>query len=343
MNKSIYNNYFENISNSLKNGKKRGLINKSSLGENMFAFSANENELKWQDEKNNEINFNSLQQLNSIAGKKAKYHEKLGAHPKFSYLKEANKVEYHYITSMFIDIRNSTKLFQKYYPHTVANITTTIQSAAIHTCWYFDGYVQRLHGDGLLVYFGDRDMDIKTSTNNALNAAAFFSYFVKNDLKKLFDEQGIGNIYTRIGIDTGYKDDVMWHLAGMGDCSEITTCSLHTSLAAKMQSQAKSNGIIIGDNVAGNTVVGQDYFKHKKYVEDDTTSDYIYQISDDKFYYKQHEFNWEKYLNNHPQIEKDGNGNLFFKPENSAPNISVTKNLDYLKSNVQGYKPSFNM
>jgi hypothetical protein len=179
MNKAIYSNYLENITNSLKNGKRRGVLQKS-FSNNFTGLSGNDNDT-WYDEKNNEINFNSLQQLSSIAGKKAKYHEKLGAHPDFGHLKQNNKVEYHYITTMFIDIKNSTGLFKKYYPHTVANITTTIQSAAIHTCWYFDGYVQRLHGDGLLVYFGGKNMDVATSTNGR----CFFFLLRKKRFKEL--------------------------------------------------------------------------------------------------------------------------------------------------------------
>lgn len=341
MKKPIYNSYVNTLLNTIKTAQVRGQ-KLEHLEENFSNLSGIGKGLPWYDAKKDEINYNSLQQLSNIAGKKkAKYHERLGSHPDFSYLKTANTTEHHYITTMFIDIKNSTALFKKYYPAAVASITTTIQSAAIHTCWYFDAYVQRLHGDGLLVYFGNRSMDVKTSANNALTAAAFISYFIKNDLKNIFIGQGIENIYTRIGIDTGLKEDVLWHQAGMGECSEITTCSLHTSLAAKMQGQAGSNGIMIGDNVKAHTTISQDLFTNKKFVNDGKTLEYVYEIPEDKFRYKQHDFNWEKYLRTHPQIIADDNGMLYFSTKDESSNLAVQRNLDYLKSSVQEYKPSF--
>ncbi|MEB0276871.1 hypothetical protein QN376_19995, partial [Cryobacterium sp. 5B3] len=67
----------------------------------------------------------------------------------------------------------------------------------------FDGYIQRLHGDGMFVYFGGKNQDRAESAKRCLTAASLFTYFVKNDLKDLFSEQGIETIFTRIGIDYG--------------------------------------------------------------------------------------------------------------------------------------------
>lgn len=339
----IYKSYADAVKNALVNGKKRGELKKGMQTESFSNFSGTQalSGLPSYDEKQDLNLFNSLEKLSDIAGKKAKPHEAPGAHPDFSYLKNTNATENHYITSMFIDIKNSTGLFRKYYPITVANITTTIQKAAIHTCWYFDGYVQRFHGDGLFVYFGGKNMTQEQSVKNAINAASFFSYFIQNDLKNLFSEQGVEKIYTRIGIDTGKAEDVVWHLAGMKDCSEITTCSLHTSLASKMQSNAKSNGIMLGDNVKDNSSVSHEHFTIRVDPITGKEDRYIFQIPEESFNYTQWEFNWERYLRKHPGIVADNNGNLYFKkPTVNIPNSNL--NLDYLRSQTQGYKPSFN-
>ncbi|MBK8344742.1 MAG: hypothetical protein IPL12_16515 [Bacteroidetes bacterium] len=60
-----------------------------------------------------------------------------------------------------------------------------------------------MQGDGLMVYFGGKGITKQAAVDNALMAASFVKYFVKNDLKNLFDEQGVNRIYTRIGIDFG--------------------------------------------------------------------------------------------------------------------------------------------
>jgi len=340
MQKSIYQSYIDSISDSLKNGKKRGEIKKAYLKENLSGFDGGKPKLQWFDKVKDEAQFESLQPLNAITGQKAKYNQKTGAHPDFTHIKEQNTVDYHYITSMFIDIKNSTELFRKYEPITVANITTTIQRAAIHTCWYFDGYIQRFHGDGLLVYFGGKNKTLKQSTDNAINAASFFSYFVKNDLKNLFSEQGIENIYTRIGIDAGKDEDVLWHLAGMGECSEITTCSLHTSLAYKMQASATSNGVIVGDNVKDNTDVTADFFTVKNYTKDGKEVRYIFEIPEESFHYSQWELSWEKYLRKHPSIIEE-DGKLYFRPAQTPTVVAPAPNLTYLKKQAEQIRPYF--
>ncbi len=331
MSKNIYQKYIDNINDSLKYGKKRGEFQKSFINENLSGFDGKETTYNSLNQVNDEVLFESLQQLNDITGQKAKYHQKLGAHPDFIHIKTNNTVDYHYIASVFIDIKNSTGLFKNYYPITVENITSTIQKAAIHTCWYFDGYVQRLHGDGLLAYFGGKGITKEKAVKNALNAASFISYFVKNDLKNLFNEQGIENIYTRIGIDLGDDDDVLWHLAGMGECSEITTCSLHTSLASKMQANASNNGVMVGDKVRNISNVTDDFFIRKNYTNDGNEYKYIYQNPDENFYYSQWVFNWEKYLKQHPSIVSDENGNLYFKPKQTPLTAPLIPNIDALK------------
>jgi adenylate cyclase len=327
---NIYGKYTDTIRESLINGRKRGTISKA---ENYSNFSGPigsiDNALRLQNETQDRSLFESLQMIN--AGKVAKYSEKLGAHPDFSYLRNSNSVEYHYITSMFIDIKNSTGLFKLYEPVTVANITTTIQKAAIHTCWYFDGFVQRLHGDGLFVYFGGKNMTMQQSVGNAINAASYLTYFIQNDLKNLFSEQGIEDINIRIGIDTGKAEDVLWHLAGIQDCSEITTCSLHTSLAYKMQTTAENNGIMLGDNVKSNALLTPELFRIKK---DGSGKEerYIFQIPSENFHYTQWQFDWQSYLKKNPLL-----ANSDSKPIESGRKL----NIDFLKENVKDYRPYF--
>ncbi len=343
MKKEIYKNYADNVKELLATGKRRGSMEKAfSFNESTSIGNVRSN-LDVVNENKDISLFNSLTDLSTVSGKKVKYNERPGFHPDFSHLKNSNSVENHYITSMFIDIKNSTGLFKKYDPLAVANITTAIQKVALHTCWYFDGYVQRFHGDGLLVYFGGKTTTLAKSVSNAINAASFFSYFMKNDLKNVFLEQNVERLYTRIGIDTGFEEDVLWHLAGMKECSEITTCSLHTSLAAKMQNHADSNGIMLGDNVKDNSFLNDELFSIQYSEKENKEERYIFQIPEENFNYTQWKFNWDKYLKNHPSVEMDENGVLYFKPKSNASLSGNNQilNTQFLNTNVEGYKPYF--
>lgn len=236
----------------------------------------------------------------------------LGAHPDFKHLKNTNSFEYHYAVSIFIDIKGSTNLFKKYNNEIVFSITQVIQTAAIHTMLVFDGYVQRLHGDGLFVYFGGKNTPKSVAIEKALQAVSVLNYFVENDLKNLFTEDGIERISTRIGIDFG-DDDVLWGKAGIGEISEITTCSLHTSLASKMQSKASSNGVVIGDNVCNEYTKAQEFSTSVAIRTADDNDRYIFRIPEKSFYYKQYDFDWLKFLKIQSFVAIGLGGALTFK------------------------------
>ncbi len=142
-----------------------------------------------------------------------------------------------------------------------------------------------------------------------------FTYFVKNDLRKLFEREGIEDINTRIGIDFGDDNQVLWSVAGIGDCSEITTYSLHTSLASKMLRIANTNGIVVGDNVRNYSQIDENYFDWVRDSNGDIKTRYIFEDKDNSIYYKALEFNWLKYLKTLPFISQNALGELLFEPE----------------------------
>lgn len=328
--KTDFSRYTGLIRENLQKGKKRGSLLKGASNDQEFMNAVNK--LSLNDKGRDEDFFNSLHELTGITGKVAKYHQPPGLHPDFGHIKLSATPEYHYITSMFVDISKSTKLFEKYYPPTVVNITTAIQRAAIHIAWYFDGYVQRYHGDGLLLYFGGKNISPEESVQNAIMAACIFTKFVKEELPEIFLEQGIENIYTRIGIDVGDHEDTLWYLAGMDQCSEVTTCSLHTSLAAHMQGNARRNGIVVGDNVKSKSGYNSEYFS---IIKDSSGKEdrYIFRIPEENFYYTQWALDWEGFLKNQE------------KESTSSINASGTliknndKNMDYLRTQAAAIKP----
>lgn len=256
------------------------------------------------------------------------FEQQLGMHPDFSHLKHSESLEDHYIVSMFVDIKGSTNLFKKYDSRTVWGITNTIQRASIHTCLIFGGYVHRLQGDGLFVYFGGKGIETELAVKRALQFSSVFTYFVKEDLRKLFDDQGIEKIFTRIGIDLGYDRDVVWGMAGIGEISEVTTCSLHTSLASKMQGSATSNGIVIGENIKKESQQLSEYYSPVSLRTGSENDRYIFRIPEESFYYTQFDFAWEKFLKKQDYIATDLFGNLQLKsktlviPERNISNLT---------------------
>lgn len=282
----------------------------------------------------------SLSALANELGLVPNFDQQLGLHPDFAHLKGTNNTENHYIVSAFIDIKGSTNLFSRYEPETVLIINTTIQRAAIHTCLIFGGYIHRLQGDGLFVYFGGKGVDKGVATLRALQSASVFTYFVKYDLKNLFLEQGIDKIFTRIGIDLGNNEDVLWSMAGIGEISEVTTCSLHTSLASKMQASAESNGIVVGDNVKNN--IGLQFHNLVQPVSKRTGKEsdrYIFQIQDENFNYTQYDLDWLNFLKKQEFILTNLNGEINLKQKTIIP---PNRSIENLKPLAVPNKPYLN-
>lgn len=181
-----------------------------------------------------------------------------------------------------------------------------------------------------------KNMSIEQSVQNAIMASSLFSQFVKEELPELFEEQGVENIYTRIGIDVGEAEDAedtLWYLAGMDECSEVTTCSLHTSLAAHMQGNALHNGIVLGDHVK----VKSGYHKDLFYIltdKDGMEDRYIFQIPEENFNYTQWAFRWKEFLNQQESAITIPN----IIPVSQA-HVVAEKNLDYLREQAAGIKP----
>lgn len=214
-----------------------------------------------------------------------------GTHPDFTHIGLTSPSEDHYIVSVFMDVKNSTVFFNKYNRNQIALIIQTIQAAAIAICSLFNGHIQRLQYDGLFVYFGGKGGAKRKAIEDALNATSFFSYFIKYELNEILKESDFDKISTRAGIDFGDDDQVTWYQFGLGDASEITTVSLHTSLAPKMQSYATANGIVIGDNVKQHGKI-DDFTATVTHEEDGKT------VQDEFIFskYRQHSFRWESWL-----------------------------------------------
>lgn len=299
------NNDLYNLSDSTKYFNRGVTWSAINRGYNLSEYS--------RDKQNLSLKTTDLERTAINMGVKVISDPEVGLHPDFAHLKGTANTENHYIASAFIDIKNSTRLFSKYDNDTVYIITNAIQLLAINICSVFGGFVQRLQGDGVFVYFGRKGLDEEKAVTHILSALSLFSHFIENDVKTLFKNKGLDPIYTRIGVDFGEDKDVLWAMAGKENVSEITTYSLHTSLASKMQSYAKSNQIIIGKNIVNKVMLDTKLYTPVE------GKRYIYEDSNKSFYYAQFVFDWQKFLSKQTFIMASPNtGKLGIKPYQSV-------------------------
>lgn len=331
----IYDNYTQRLKNIVSNSENKKQFSKSISGINTLSARTMEKRLQ---EMKEQRNFSASIQLNAeplsqILHPDALQNATIGIHPDFKHLKGTNETEYHYIVSIFIDIHGSTNLFKKYDLEDNYSITNTIQSAAIHTILALGGYVQRLQGDGVFAYFGGKNISKSKAVELSVTACSMFTYFIEKDLKKVFNEGGVEDIKTRIGIDFGDDDDVLWATFGVQDVNELTTLSLHTSLASKMQAKACRNGINVGQNIKDRL---GDHNKWCSIISEEER--YIFKDNEKKFWYTQYRFDWFNFLKSLPFIKCDVNGNLFIVGNNfDTERINLLRDKSNLLTTGKAY------
>lgn len=237
----------------------------------------------------------------------------IGNHPDFTHLQN-NETENHYAVSMFVDIKGSTLLSKNFNLQKIRLLKDTVLTLVIYICNFFGGHIQRLQGDGVFVYFVRRGQDSKDAVISALNAASTINYFMKYELVKVFENEEATPLKVRTGIDYGSAEQVLWSWYGVPSCNELTTTSLHTDMAAKLQGYASGNGIMVGDNIQ--KIIDL----HEKLVSN--TYEPI-------MGYKKWNFNWENYFNTFDFIKKSNNKLSIEIPEYRLKCIARHENEEY--------------
>lgn len=308
---SLFGNYKTELENVL--GKKPGYLEKGKrgpyalLGESRN-FSSVPSTVESKSKSILEIDSNQLEKyfgfnaysFNSVS---------IGNHPDFQDLKE-NQTLKHHCVSMFVDIKGSTRLQLKYSLEEVRLIKDTLLTLCINIVSHFGGHVHRLQGDAVFVQFVRKDENPNNSIINALNAASVVCQVVSEDLSSAFENYGLDPIKIRVGIDYGPDDKVMWSHYGIENCNELTTTSIHTDLAAKLQHKASNNSIRIGKNIVDAIEMREDYVNIPTIIRSGVKVEDRYILQSSNLNYGQFEFNWKKYLKSFSFYKVTGQGKL---------------------------------
>ncbi|MFV8369480.1 nucleotide-binding domain-containing protein [Flavobacterium sp. LB2R40] len=223
----------------------------------------------------------------------------IGPHPDFSNLQSSDYINHHCV-SVFVDIKGSTRLIEKYSLLEVRLIKDSLLTLAIEIANQFGGHIHRLQGDGIFIQFVRKDKTPNDAAINALNAISILTQFVSVDLANIMKQYDLKPIKIRAGIDYGDNDNVLWSYYGIAGCEELTTTSLHTDMAAKLQAKAYDNSILIGGNVKKLLDLKSDFYS---YFENQESKEKVYSISS-QFTYPFFVLNWREYLTSLPFVWK---------------------------------------
>lgn len=216
-----------------------------------------------------------------------------GTHPEFQELREGQNRKAPTI-SMFIDIKGSTQLYEKYSYERASFMEDAIVTSAVYVVNALDGHVIRTQGDGLFATFNREEASIENSTLDALSAASTLILLLESYLSKKFQALGLKPLKVKVGID--YDTGACWKHNG----SEISPRGLHVSLASKLQDRAASNTIMIGDNIKNLLQLPDEFLSIKKEQEGGELKDKPFIRGS----YRMWVFNWLSHARNFSWVKK---------------------------------------
>ena len=145
--------------------------------------------------------------------------------------------EHRQVTVMFSDLVGSTALSASMDPEDLREVVSAYQKCVAQTVSSFGGFVAKYMGDGVLIYFGypqAHEDDAERAVRAGLELIAAVSALKASVPLK-----------TRVGIATGMV--VVGDLIGTGSAQELAVVGETPNLAARLQSIAEPNMVVIAD------------------------------------------------------------------------------------------------
>ncbi|MEZ5832584.1 MAG: adenylate/guanylate cyclase domain-containing protein [Dongiaceae bacterium] len=144
------------------------------------------------------------------------------------------------LTLMFIDLVGSTALSAKLDPEDMREVIRLYQNTVAGEIARFEGHIAKFMGDGVLAYFG-----WPRAHEDEAERAVRAGLAVTESVSRLRAPGG-ETLQTRVGIATGLV--VVGDLIGEGAAQEQTVVGDTPNLAARLQSAAEPNTVVIADS-----------------------------------------------------------------------------------------------
>jgi class 3 adenylate cyclase len=151
------------------------------------------------------------------------------------------------LTVMFVDLVGSTALSARLDPEEMSEIIRAYQNCCAREITRFEGHIAKFMGDGVLAYFGwpqAHEDDAERAVRAGLAVIAAVAQLRVRNRKPLA---------ARVGIATGLV--VVGELVGEKEARERAVVGETPNLAARLQSLAEPNGVVISRNTRRLAVV----------------------------------------------------------------------------------------
>ncbi|MDP6407399.1 MAG: adenylate/guanylate cyclase domain-containing protein [Alphaproteobacteria bacterium] len=148
-----------------------------------------------------------------------------------------SEAERRHLTVMFCDLVGSTALSEQLDPEDLRQVIASFQDACASVVADFGGYVARLMGDGMLVYFG-----YPTAQEDAAERSVRAGLGIVDRVTSLPGPAG-ADLHVRVGVATGLV--VVGDLVGEKTAAERAVVGETPNLAARLQGLAVADTVVV--------------------------------------------------------------------------------------------------
>jgi class 3 adenylate cyclase len=180
----------------------------------------------------------------------------VGAAQSQSSPQSAPPVERRQVTVVFIDLVGSTALGSTLDPEDLIRLLRQYREACVAVISKYDGFIAQYLGDGILVYFG-----FPQAQEHAAERAVRAGLEIVETVGQLKQPDG-SPLQCRMGIATGLV--VVGEASGVGAAGEETVVGDTPNLAARLQSLAEPDSVLVGPSTHQLTA---DFFEYSFFSE----------------------------------------------------------------------------
>lgn len=147
---------------------------------------------------------------------------------------------------LYVDLVGSTNIALELPEDKVAIIITCFAQEMASTIRHHNGYVLKFVGDAVIGYFVAEENQLQAADNAAMCAKSMISVIQKG-INPILNQYDYPDLAIKIGID--YGENMIVRYGADVKKSHVDILGPTMNIAAKIQSMAKPNQILVGDDV----------------------------------------------------------------------------------------------
>lgn len=147
---------------------------------------------------------------------------------------------------LYVDLVGSTKMSSEMSVEKIALVISSFAQEMAKSIKQYHGYVLKFVGDAVIGYFIAKE-DESVAVDDAIKSAKLMISVIRKGINPILNQYGCPDLMVKVGIDFG--ENMVLRYGKDPEQSIVDIIGNSMNIGAKIQSMAKPNQILIGDEV----------------------------------------------------------------------------------------------